>query len=331
MCARTVRSTLVTIAFAAFVLTSPLAADPPPDPQDLQARAQEAIQDGDFTRADAVASDLENLLAAEPAWDPTGTFRDRLLPGLRERIRRLKSAEEQLARFLERISRDLQVPSPAGTPAESETHPYAAWTNARIEELRAERESILEYLGDAADRAALQRSGAFSRTRSFFDLEVPGRLAEAADTLLTRARDVDQRTDVLKHRLESIKRDSISTTEEVHRLQSALEESEELSRRLLKSLLEQSSEANLVIVPERRDAKPEGLGGAFGRLLRHRLTAWSMLPRQTAGEKAMRMSEVERYRRINDACVAHGVSTDQSEVIKALESAVEAVPLESCK
>jgi hypothetical protein len=296
-----------------------------PDPQARYSAVAEEIASGAIDRAAEQMRELERQITEEPAWDPTGVFRDQLLPRLSERVEHLRDAERALQDFLDRVEADLQVPESSDPRRTSGV--LVLWAETTIRGVERDREAILETLTEEADRAALRNTRAFAATEKLIEVEIPRRMAVAIDTEIARLLAADERAQILRARLDCIKRDAIEKSDEVQRLQAEAEAWQGASRHLFTLLLDLSSDGGEVLFPAPADAGPERVGLAFARRLRHQVVFLRTVPDQTPAEKALRTEEVRRLRQINAVGVDARLATDQDALIDELESLVESVPL----
>lgn len=315
------------LAAVLFAGRGAFAAELAPDPQARYSEAAEALASGALDRAETQVKELERQLTEEPGWDPAGLFRDQLLPRLRERLEHLGHAEHALQLFLDSAAADLHVPERSETRRTGGA--LILWGETMIRQLQADREAIVATLPEEADRASLRNTRIFGATEDFLALEIPRRMAAAMDTEISRFLGADERAQILKARLDCVKRDSIGKSDEVQRVQAEAEAWRGASQRLFTLLLDLTGDGGDVLLPVQADTGPEKVGFAFARRLRHQIVFLRTVPGQTPAEKALRMEKIRRLRQVNAVGVDTRLATDQDALIDELEGVVENVPLRS--
>lgn len=200
----------------------------PLDPQALHRAWEQEVADGRLADAAATLHELEDLLADEPGWDPTGTFRQRILPSANERLRVLLDAEADLAAFRGEALTGLALPEVRDELATAQT--FRDWFGAEIQRSRVTRDRILEAIATPGDREALCRTEAFEQSDRYLKEDLVSILAHEFDGRLAALLDADERVRILKARLDDTKREAIEANERARRLEQELTEASRLAR-----------------------------------------------------------------------------------------------------
>jgi len=293
------------------------------DPQSLFDEAREAFNGSDIEKAESTIESLRDLLDADPGWDPDGSFAKVLLPKLEARMSRTRAAIAELNTLPERAREERSAPQPSEDP--QDLAPYLGWATGRVDRTRDHMNRIAETLPAGAERCAVVQSESYARAAKLVETEI---LPDVTNSLQVRVDDLldgDERTRALKTRLDSLKREVVTSSVEREGLQVELETARAMHDAYQRALIEFIGQDPEVA---EASASPDSdeLAFALALRVRDRHAEVRMLEQQTLLEKTLRLEELERLRLANAASIAEG-SRDITGRIEALQAAVERVPL----
>jgi len=301
------------------------AAAPQPDPQSLLLQAGQALQRGDVDTADSAVAAIRATLESDSRWDPDGSFAERLVPDLDERIGRMRAAIEELAALPGRL-RDVSAES----DSESAADPADPEIDLELGKLRSswvldELDRIVSTIPAGPERGALVQSESYARAADLIARDV---LPETVDAVRTRFGQLDrgdERVRAVKARMDSLKREVIEKSVERELLEKQLEaarEDQDAYRQVLIDFIGDDPE----IAREPASQGLQGIGLALARRIREVWIEVRKLGEQTPAERASLIREIECLRLANVASVADG-SRDLGARIDALAVAVEDLPV----
>jgi hypothetical protein len=289
----------------------------------LFSEAREAFDRGDIERAESTIGSLRDLLDAHPGWDPDGSFAKVLLPELEARMSRAQTAIAELNTLPERAREERSAPQSSEDP--QDLAPYLGWATGRMDRTRDHMNRIAETLPAGPERCAVVQSDSYARAAQLVETEILPDVTNSLQARVDGLLEGDERTRALKTRLDSLKREVVTSSVEREGLQVELETARAMHEAYQRALIEFiGQDPDVAETPTSPDS--DELAFVLAQRVRDRHAEVRTLEQQTLLERTLRLEELERLRLANTASVAEG-SQDIKGRIEALQAAVEGVPL----
>jgi len=288
------------------------------DPQSLLLKAHTALERGDVKSAELAVSAIQDLLEADPHWDPDRSFDEHLIPELETRIASLKNALEQLE-TLPKVERD----SPRHSDDHEDIASHIDWADASIAERQADLDRIVETLPTDPERCALLLSAEYGDTAGVMRTEILTGLSETLNVRIDELSDGNKRVSMLKTKLHSLKRDLVASSMEREILEQELatvRDSQRVLQDTLVEFIESSSEPVGVKASELL-----ALERALMTRIRDIWMELRSMEQLSLTHKTLCHVEIERLRLANQANVSLG-GKDLIGRIDALEAELESLP-----
>lgn len=289
------------------------------DPQSLWSSAQGHLERGEIQSAQDALARLESLVAADPHWDPDGSYSEVLMPSLSERIARIQQAVTRLNTLQHEVESGAAPPASGDDLANLRSQ--VKWTEDKTGQIQSELEEIADDVPNGIDRGSFLQSGAFDRTGNMLESSAIPRmtadLLQKAELLVNS----DERARILQDRLNAVKKDLIASS---------------VSRKQLERKMESTLHENGVcrtalfdlggVGPEYMEKAKlsKNMGEALASLVRVRLAEVRTSRSQTPLELAVRLEDIKRFRTMNSEDLG-GDSDMISGRIDALEEEVRSL------
>jgi hypothetical protein len=304
-----------------------LFAQPPvePDPHELYEKARERLKEGDLQTAASLVTRLRAKIEQGSDWDPGRVFADELLPPLTARLKRMQAVARKLDAWSDGALAGLKPP--AITDELSTVRHYTDWATATIRALRAERDEIIETdLADPQEQMAITHAPSYLRTERLLQTDVLEKMAESAGDDILGLLSGDPRLESVLVRFRQLKRDLMQNVAERDRLEQQAAKARRFDEAVLRALATTVTEENLPD-PVPGQPQPASVSDRFAASLDRELEQVKRRRTQTPVERQVRLADLERLRRFNQALVGAGIGPDQGARLRALAEAVETTPV----
>jgi hypothetical protein len=293
------------------------------DPYVLLEKIDAQLESGHIKPAGESLNQLKRLIADSPGWDPDGTFNNRLVPDLEQKIRHLQLAIDQLDELYREDWANTEIPD--SLLASGDVRKYLDWSTDTVYRLREVRDTIVNQL-DTTEKALLYEASSYDRIQTVLETGIVQRSHEFTREVVKRIGEEDQHMRALRALLDNLKRDTVDLVAQREQLTQKLDMSREM--------IEQYLDALSTMVTEGVGAPADGqipdsqqVDEVFFTLLNRRIEAMKSATNQTSKEKVARKDAVERYRHYNGVLVRAGVIIDHEASIGILDQLVADLPV----